>query len=172
MAAGTISDLVVAARGTSTTPSRGPYLVEANIDIAAAVAAKGGVLEADEIIQAITVPANTMILTAGFEVTTAVDAAADGNIVNLGVTGLDVTRFVSAFDIDDDSAALSSGVGYATQADGAAPVIIGATADTIDLELQATTTAPLTGVIRVFAVLLDIDAVGDTADEVDRDQLA
>ena len=172
MAAGTISTLAVDARGTSTTPSRAPYFVEANIDLAAAVTAKGTALEADEIIQAITVPANTMILTAGFEVTTAVDAAADGNTVNLGVTGLDVTRFVSAFDIDDDSASLSSGVGYATQADGAAPVIIGATEDTIDLELQATTTAPTEGVIRVFAVLMDIDAQGDTAAEVDRDQLA
>jgi hypothetical protein len=166
MAAGTISDLVVAARSNGTTPSRSPYFVEANIDIAAAVAAKGGVLEADEIIQAITVPANTVILTAGFEVTTTVDATADGN------TGVDVTRFVSAFDIDDDSAALSSGVGYATQADGSAPIIVGATADTIDFELQATTTAPITGVIRVFAVLMDIDALGGGAAEVDRDQLA
>jgi hypothetical protein len=172
MAAGTISDLVVAARGTGTTPSRSPYFVEANIDLAAAVAAKGGVLEADEIIQAITVPANTVILTAGFEVTTSVDAAADGNTVNLGVTGLDVTRFVSAFDIDDDSAALSSGVGYATQADGTSPVVIGATADTIDLELQATSTAPTEGVIRVFAILMDIDAQGGGAAEVARDQLA
>jgi hypothetical protein len=172
MAAGTISDLVVAARSNGTTPSRSPYFVEANIDIAAAVAAKGGVLEADEIIQAITVPANTVILTAGFEVTTTVDAAADGNTANLGVTGVDVTRFVSAFDIDDDSAALSSGVGYATQADGSAPIIVGATADTIDFELQATTTAPITGVIRVFAVLMDIDALGGGAAEVDRDQLA
>tara|TARA_S200002703_G_scaffold37325_1_gene32561 strand:+ start:692 stop:1204 length:513 start_codon:yes stop_codon:yes gene_type:complete len=168
----TVETLVVAARGTSTTPSRSPYFVEASIDIAAAVTAKGTALVADDIIQAITVPANTMILTAGFEVTTSVDAAADGNTVNLGVTGVDVTRFVAAFDIDDDSAALSSGVGYATQADGAAPIIIGATADTIDLELQATTTAPTEGVIRVFAVLMDIDALGGSAAEVDRDQLA
>ena len=169
MAAGTISTLASVARGSSAR-GRQPYFVENTIDIAAAVAAKGGALEADEIIQAITVPANTMILTAGFEITTTVDAAADGNTANLGVTGVDVTRFVSAFDIDDDASPAGT---YATQADGSAPIIIGSTADTIDFELQATTTAPTTGAIRVFAVLMDIDGLGDMgANEVDRDTLA
>ena len=169
MAAGTISDLVVAARGTSTTPSRSPYFVEASIDIAAAVAAKGGVLEAGEIIQAITVPANTMIMTAGIEVTTAVDASSADAVISLGVTGLDVDRFVAGFEFDAADAPAGT---YTTQADGSAPVVIGGTADTIDLELDSITTAPITGVLRVFAVLLDVDAVGGTADEVVRDQLA
>ena len=169
MAAGTISSLVVAASGTGTTPSRSPYLVEATIDIAAAVAAKGGVLEADEIIQAITVPANTMIMTAGIEVVTAVDASSADSVLSLGVTGSDVDRYVAAFEFDADDAPAGT---YATMADGTAPIIVGSTADTIDIELDSTTTAPVSGVLRVFAVLLDVDALGGGADEVDRDQLA
>ena len=169
MAAGTISTLAVDARGTSTTPSRAPYFVEANIDIAAAVTAKGTALEADEIIQAITVPANTMILTAGIEVTTAVDASSADAVLSLGVTGGDVDRFVAAFEFDADDAPAGT---YATMADGTAPVIIGSTEDTIDIELDSITTAPVSGVLRVFAVLMDIDALGGSADEVVRDQLA
>lgn len=169
MAAGTITTLASSARGVGAR-GRQPYFVEQEINFAAAVTAKGSALEANEIIQAITVPANTMILTAGFEVIEATDTAADGNTANLGVTGVDVTRFVAAFDFDDDAAPAGT---YATQADGSAPIIIGSAADTIDWELQATTTAPSTGKIRVFAVLMNIDGLGDmTADEVDRDALA
>ena len=171
MTAGTITTLTASGSGLSN-PRRSPYMVENIINFADMVTAKGGALEANEIIHAISVPANTMILTAGFEVTVSVQSAADGNTANLGVTGVDVTRYVAAFDIDDNSSALSSGVGYAVSADASAPIIIGATADTIDFELQATTTAPTAGQIRVFAILMDIDAIGNAADEVDRDQLA
>jgi hypothetical protein len=143
-------------------------MVEQSIDIAAAVAAKGSALEANEIIQAITVPANTMILTAGFEVTSAVTSA--DALMSLGVTGGDVDRFVGGFEVDAADAPVGT---YATMADGSAPVIIGAAADTIDLELDSITTAPSVGVLRVFALLLDVDAMGSmTADEVDRDTLA
>ena len=169
MAAGTISDLVVAARGTSTTPSRSPYFVEANINLASAVTAKGGALEAGEIIEAITVPANTMILTAGFEIATVEGGNSADALMSLGVTGGDVDRFVAGFEIDAADAPAGT---YATQADGSAPVIVGSTADTIDLELDSITTAPSDGVLRVFAILMDIDALGGGADEVDRDQLA
>lgn len=171
MAAGTISSLVSTARGVGAR-GRQPYMVQQEINLASAVAAKGSALEAGEIIQAISVPAETMILTAGFEMTASVQTAADGNTMHLGVTGVDVSRFVSAFDIDDDSAALSSGVGYATMADASAPIFCEA-ADTIDLELEATTTAPTEGKIRVFAVLMNMADTGDmTANEVDRDTLA
>ncbi len=167
MAAGTITTLASVARGSSAR-GRQPYLVEQSIDIAAAVTAKGSALEANEIIQAITVPANTMILTAGFEVTSAVTSA--DALMSLGVTGGDVDRFVAGFEVDAADAPVGT---YATMADGSAPVIIGSAADTIDLELDSITTAPSVGVLRVFALLLDVDAMGSmTADEVDRDALA
>ena len=118
-----------------------------------------------------------------------VQSAADGNTVNLGFTaggtaigGTAVTGYVSAVDIDDDASNLSSGLGYLTPAATAGdPVIVTTAADTIDLELQATSTAPNTGQVRIFAILMDIDAMGnqstvhfaaDGANEVDRDLLA
>jgi hypothetical protein len=57
-------------------------------------------------------------------------------------------------------------------ADASAPIFIEAE-DTIDWELQAATTAPTEGTVRVFAVLMNMADTGDmTADEVDRDTLA
>jgi hypothetical protein len=50
-------------------------------------------------------------------------------------------------------------------------VVVGATADTIDLTIQAATTAPTSGKLRVWAVLVSVDG-RIAADEVDRDQLA
>jgi hypothetical protein len=121
-----------------------------------------------------------MVLTAGAEMIESVQSGADGNTVNLGIT--DVDQYIAGADIDDDSAILSSGVGYLTPAaEAGVPFFVGATADTLDLELQATSTAPNTGQIRIFAILMDIDAMGnqstvhfaaDGADEVDRDLLA
>ena len=169
MAAGTISTLASVARGSSAR-GRQPYFVEQSIDLAAAVTAKGGALEAGEIIQAITVPANTMIMTAGFEITTVEGGNSADALMSLGVTGGDVDRFVGGFEIDAADAPAGT---YATMADGSAPVIIGGTADTIDLELDSITTAPSDGVLRVFAILMNVDGLGDmSANEVDRDTLA
>ena len=173
MAAGTISSEVGPVHGLNHMNPRA-YFVEQEIDIAALVASKGGVLEAGEIVQCITVDADAVILTAGFEMIVSVDATADGNTVNLGVTGGDVDAYVAVFDIDDDSSALTAGVGHATMAATAADPVIISAADTIDWELQATTTAPITGKFRVWALLLNIASVGSdkTASEVVRDQVA
>ena len=173
----TITSLKTDVRGSGAR-GRQPYLVETTLDFSNA-AISG--MSAGDIVEAITVPANTMVLTAGAEMIEAVQAAADGNTVNLGFTaagtqlgGTDVTGYVSAIDIDDDAANLSSGIGYLTPAATAGdPVIVTTASDTIDLELQATATAPTAGKIRIFAWLMDVDAVGTLgADEVDRDALA
>jgi hypothetical protein len=50
------------------------------------------------------------------------------------------------------------------------PVVFGS-ADTIDLEIDAATTAPTGGVLRVWAVMMDIDG-RIAAESVDRDTLA
>ena len=56
---------------------------------------------------------------------------------------------------------------------GNGPITIGATADTLDVLIQAQTGTTTAGVIRVFALLLDVDDIGTVgADEVDRDTLA
>jgi hypothetical protein len=172
----TISTFKVDARGVGN-PSRKPYMVQTTIDFGHADL---DALSAGDIVEAITIPTNTMVLTAGAEMIESVQSGADGNTVNLGIT--DVDQYISGADIDDDSAILSSGVGYLTPAaEAGVPFFVGATSDTLDLELQATSTAPNTGQIRIFAILMDIDAMGnqstvhfaaDGANEVDRDLLA
>jgi len=142
-----------------------PYLVDVNIDLAAAATAKGSALAAADVIEAIDVPANTLILNAGIEVITAVDGSASAdNAWDLGVTGVDADVFVDGYALDEGTAG-----DYAQNAAAYQPVVI-ATADTIDLLIQAATTAPVSGVVRVWAVLMDIDG-RIAADEVNRDVL-
>lgn len=162
----TVSSLVSVARG-STARGRQPYFVQNVIDIAAAVTANGTALVAGDIVQAITVPANTMVVQAGIEVIEAVDGAASSNVaIHLGITGVDVDAFVASFDLD----AATAGA-YATST--GTPLIVGSAADTVDIEFDAGTTMPVSGQLRVWALLLDVDADNDRdADEVDRDQLA
>jgi len=146
------------------TAGRMPYFKEVLIDFAAAATAKGGVLAAADIIETIQVPANTIALTAGIEVISAlVGENADTRFL-LGVTGGDLDAFVASWD------ATAAVAGAYAPAATTVPVVFAA-ADTIDLEIDAATTAPTAGVFRVWAVLMDIDA-RKTAAEVDRDVLA
>ena len=171
----TVSSLVVSARGVGN-PSRKPYMVQTTLDFSNSAINS---LSAGDIVQAITIPADTCVMYAGAEMIASVQSGADGNTVNLGIA--DVDQYVAGIDIDDDASNLSSGVGYLTPASTASvPVFLGA-ADTLDLELQATSTAPTEGKIRIFAMLMDVSPLGnentvhfaaDGADEVDRDLLA
>ena len=171
----TVSSLVVSARGSGN-PKKSPYMVQTTLAFSNSAINS---LSAGDIVQAITIPADTCVLYAGAEMITTVQSGADGNTVNLGLS--DVDQYIAGADIDDDSAILSSGVGYLTPASTASvPVLLGA-ADTLDLELQATSTAPNEGKIRIFALLMDISPIGNEntahvaaggAAEVDRDLLA
>lgn len=128
-----------------------PYLVEVNVDIAAAATEKGSALAAADIIQVIDVPAETLILNAGLEVTTETTDTQTDVTVDLGITGIDVDVFVDGFDLDAASAG-----DYAQNAAAFQPVVIGSAADTIDMVIATATAAPTAGVVRVWAVLMDI----------------
>jgi hypothetical protein len=146
------------------TAGRMPYFKEVLIDFAAAATAKGSALAAADIIESVSVPANTIALTAGIEVISPlVGESADTRIL-LGVTGGDVDAFVASWD------ATAAAAGAYAPAATSVPVMFAA-ADTIDLEIDAATTAPTAGVVRVWAILMDVDA-RKTAAEVDRDLLA
>jgi hypothetical protein len=142
-----------------------PYLVDKNIDFAAAATAKGSALAAADVIEAISVPANTVILNAGIEIITVLGGESSDNTFDLG-TGVDADNFVDGF--DSDAAAAGA---YAQNAAAFQPIVVGATADTIDITIATATTAPTSGVARVWAVLMNVDG-RILADEVDRDQLA
>ena len=123
-------------------------------------------------IQAITVPANTLVVAAGLQV---VDSATMNSGTNatasLGFTAgganSDVDEFVALFDIDG-----AADGAYAPQI-AITGLTASTSADTIDVLLAGTGTSFTAGKIRVYAMLMDISDQGDmSANEVDRDTLA
>lgn len=155
--------------GAGTHPSRGirqmPYVAENIIDLAAAVTAKGSALAAADVIEALQIPAQSVVLAAGFEIISTVTGSCT---VSLGVTGVTAAAYVSAFGVTGSLA-----VGdYATPAAAGYPIVTKA-ADTLDLLLVTETTTLSAGKIRVFAVICDItDRRENLGLSVDRDQLA
>jgi hypothetical protein len=153
--------------GNGQHPSRSlgrlPYVVEKTIDFAVATTAKGGALAAADVIEAIDVPAQSVVLNAGYEVT----ATITGDVtIDLGVTGVDADVFV-------DGAVLAAATAVGTFAQNAAayqPVVLGA-ADTVDLLIAASSTAISAGKVRVWALVVDVSDK-DAPGEADRDQLA
>ena len=152
----TITTLVNSASTAVTHASRAsnvkvPYLVEVTIDFADAATAKGSALAAGDIIEAIKAPAETAILFAGLEVLTANVGGSSDVALDVGVTGIDPDAWVDGFDYD--AAAVGA---FAQFAAAYQPIAIGGTADTVDLLIQAATTAPTGGSVRVFALMVDI----------------
>ena len=160
-------DLSIAARGNHPR-GRQPYMIQNEINFATAATSKGTALAAADIIKCLTVPAESVVLHAGFEVTAAHAGTSTDTAFDFGVTGGDVDNFVDGFDFDGASVGA-----YAPTPAAYAAVTVGGTADTIDLLLQAMTGTTTGGKIRCFATLMDISDAGDmAADEVDRDTLA
>jgi hypothetical protein len=131
-------------------PTNLPYVVEKTINIADAVTAKGSALAAADVIEAIDVPAGTVVLNAGVQVLTAGDASAA--TFDLGVTGVDADVFVDGLDVVGASAGA-----YAQNPAAYQPVVVGSN-DTIDLLLATLTGTLAAGSLRVFAVLVDVSA--------------
>ena len=137
---------VTGAGGTTGHPANGrtPYLVENTIDVSA-INSSSGTANGD-VINALDIPAETLIMEAGIEVITALSSSAT---MDLGITGGDVDRYV-----DGDTNA----TGYATLTATARTIV--ASADTLDIKiLDAASSA---GKIRVFAVLCDVAGIDET----------
>ena len=132
--------------GTTGHPTRGrrPYLVENTIDISAINGDSGAAQ--NDVIQALDIPAETLIMEVGIEVLTALSSSVT---LDLGITGGDVDIYV-----DGDTNA----TGYAALTGTARH--IAASADTLDvLVLSAASSA---GKIRVWAVMCDVSGVDET----------
>ena len=123
---------------------RTPYLVENTIDVSA-VNSSAGTTNGD-ILQALDIPAETLIMEAGIEVITALSSSAT---MDLGITGGDVDRYV-----DGDTNA----TGYATLTATARVVV--ASADTLDILTAGADSSA--GKVRVWAVLCDVSGVDET----------
>jgi hypothetical protein len=141
------------------------YMVEAVLDISkiANYTCVNG-----DVFQLLEIPAGTLIVAAGAEVLTAfngttptvdIDFAAGDDIVDGG--DVTATGYLAAG--TNGGANLTSQVTF-TQ--------LVTAADTIDVKLIAASADVTSGVLRVYAVVVDLNGVAQTAAEVDRDQLA
>ncbi len=141
-------------------------MVYKEIDLAAAASAKGSALAASDVIEAITVGANTLIMFADAEITTA-PSGTSGASFDLVITDGDVGVFVDGMTLIGASAGT-----YGTLANTACPLIITAL-DSNDWVLLGTT-PDTAGKVRVFDVLMHVNGMGSDngADEVGRDYLA
>ena len=134
------------AGGTTGHPSNGrtPYLVENTIDVSA-INSSSGTANGD-VVNALDIPAETLIMEAGIEVITALSSSAT---MDLGITGGDVDRYV-----DGDTNA----TGYATLTATARVVV--ATADTLDILTGGADSSA--GKVRVWAVLCDVSGIDES----------
>jgi len=157
----TITSLLLPAHGSSQR-GRAPYMVQKTIDLTAqAIDCSAG-----DVVQCITIPANTRVIHAGFQV---VESATMNTGTNATATlgAADADEFVAAFDIDG-----AADAAYAPSATPAADVTL-ATADTLDLTFTGDGATFSAGKIRVYAWMVDVSDQGDySANEVDRDALA
>jgi len=146
----------------SSSRGRQPYYVQQIVDLTANSINPNG-----DVVQCITVPANTKIIAAGFQVTTSATQNTGTDATAILGTAVDDNEYVAAFDIDG-----ASDGAYAPCATPAGEVVI-TSADTLDLTLAGGGASFTAGEIRVYAVLQDVSDLGEMeADEVGRDQLA
>ena len=117
----TITSLLLPAHGSSQR-GRSPYMVQKTIDLTAqAIDCSSG-----DVVQCLTIPANTRVIHAGFQVVTSATMNTGTNATaTLGAA--DAYEFVTAFDIDG-----ASDGSYSPSATPAADVTL-ASADTLDL---------------------------------------
>ena len=152
----TVSQASATSAGTH--PSRAlrnmPYMVDATINFATATTTKGSALAASDVITALNLPAQSAVITAGYEVLSAIT----GDVtMSLGVTGVAAAAFVSGATLNTSSAVGA----YPASASAGYTIVNGATATTLDLLIATSTTAISAGTIRVFALIVDVqDRVG------------
>jgi hypothetical protein len=139
--------------GTTGHPSRRgkrvPYLVREVFTGAAATAANGAVGPvATDTIQTLDIPAETLIMAAGIEVTTA-DTGTTLTF-DLGITGGNVDQFVNGLDITTTGNSVFDTAGLAGPL-----ALYQVAADTLDIYVATEGTANDDWVVEVWAVLLD-----------------
>ena len=144
----------------SSSRGRQPYYVQQIVDLTANSINPNG-----DVVQCLTVPANTKIITAGFQVTSSATQNTGTDATAALGTGADDNEYVTAFDIDG-----AADGAYAPSVTVSADLVIGS-ADTLDLTLTGSGASFTAGEIRVYAVMMDVSALGEMeAAEVSRDQ--
>jgi len=147
--------------------TRLPYMVEAYVDFAEVTTTKGSAIAAADIIECITVPNQTYLLMGGIEVITASDAGAADLTLDWGYGG-DDDLFVVAMDCDSGTAAGTVSTPAATNLNG---VEVTAAVDTLDLVVAGTGVDVTTGVVRVWALVLDASEHSNDTAVAERDNV-
>jgi hypothetical protein len=142
------------ARGVDN-PNRAPYMVQNIVDFAEAVTTKGSALAQGDVIQALSIPANSLILSGGLQVVTEHTGTSTDLTLDVGFTGGDVDAFVDGFDYD--AAAVGA---HATSVVANFPQHLNV-ADTVDILLTTMTGTTTGGKVRVWAWIAEYSDVGD-----------
>ena len=156
----TITSLLLPEHGNSKR-GRAPYMIQKTIDLTAqAISCTGG-----DVVQCLTLPANTRVLHAGFQVVASATMNTGTNATAI-LGSADDNEWVAAFDIDG-----AADGAYAPAATPSADVVLAA-ADTLDLTFAGDGATFTAGEIRVYALLMDVSDQGDsTPTEAARDQV-
>lgn len=129
-----------------------PFLVQYELDYAAALVAKGSALAAADIFELIRIPAGCVVIMAGAQI----KVAGNSTTLTLGIgTGADDNEWVDALD-----GKATAGT-YGTDLNAAPTINTYAATDTIDVTFQTLTGTLSTGKVRVYALMMDVsdDAV-------------
>lgn len=133
-----------------TTNLKVPYMIWREVDLAAAATAKGSALAAADVIEALRVPKDHVILRAFAKKSNAMTGTSTDAAFSLGVTGVSAAAFATAWGYA--AAAVGS---YATPT--APQVVLPLTAsDTIDLLITTQTGTVTGGKIIVYAEVVDM----------------
>lgn len=129
-----------------------PYMVWKEVDLAAAVTAKGSALAQGDVIEVVRIPAGSILLGGFAKKTAAMTGTSTDLTFDVGVTGGDVDVLVDGWDFDAAAVNAVNNSGVQTQ------TYFG-TSDTIDI-LFATQTGTVTGGKVVVGVILqDIEGI-------------
>lgn len=147
----TLAQTSSATTGSTKQWKEGPWVYKNVIDFAEAATAKGSALAAADVIEAIRLPAGSIVMQAGILVITVAEGESSDVALDLGITGVDADQWVDGFDYD---AAAAGDRATPVAAGTTDPMAYTAASDTIDVLIQAATTAPTAGKIMVWALVL------------------
>lgn len=127
-----------------------PKVIWQEVDLAAAVAAKGSALAAADVIEALTINKDTVVLDVWAKKSAAMTGTSADLTFDIGITGADPDQWVDGWDFD--AAAVGS---YATPT-GVGLSRVVTNADSIDILIATQTGTVLTGKVIVYALILDL----------------
>lgn len=128
--------------------TKAPYVLFKEIDLAAAVTAKGSALAAADVLEVLRLPPQSVVTAAWAVKTAALTGTVSVLTINVGITGVGATDYGSAWD------GFGAAVGGFSTPGAMTPRII-TTSDTIDLTLASLTGTLTGGKIAIYATVVD-----------------